>query len=138
MHSQADHLVPQRGMIKMNSFKLEFLALTWAVTKKLAEYLYCTPFLVYTDNNPLVHLTSAKLGCLEQRWAARLVSFQFEIKFKPGYTNQSTDAFFSFPPRGTYTGFGGSRRVARDHLIYPHWRNCGQSNVCWCWRIACN
>lgn len=45
-----------------SSFKLEFLALTWAATKKFVEYLYCAPFVVYKDNNPLVCLNSAKLG----------------------------------------------------------------------------
>lgn len=80
-----------------SSFKLEFLALTWAVTKKFAEYLYCVPFTVYTDNNPLVHLSSAKLGSLEQRWAARLASFQFEIKYRPGRINQSADALSRYP-----------------------------------------
>lgn len=88
----------ERNDKNYSSFKLEFLALTWAITKKFAEYLYCAPFLVYTDNNPLVHLNSAKLGSLEQRWAARLASFQFEIKYKPGHTNQSADALSRFPP----------------------------------------
>ncbi|KAK7887202.1 hypothetical protein WMY93_026823 [Mugilogobius chulae] len=88
----------ERNDQNYSSFKLEFLALTWAVTKKFAEYLYCAPFVVYTDNNPLVHLNSAKLGSLEQRWAARLASFQFDIKYKPGRTNQSADALSRFPP----------------------------------------
>ena len=33
--------------------KLEFLALKWAVTEKLHDYLYGTTFTVVTDNNPL-------------------------------------------------------------------------------------
>ncbi|KAJ8017804.1 hypothetical protein HOLleu_44554 [Holothuria leucospilota] len=35
---------------------------------------------VYTDHNPLVHLSSAQLGATEQRWVARLASYDFEIK----------------------------------------------------------
>ena len=37
--------------------KLEFLALKWAVTGKLSDYLYGTKFIVLTDNNPLTLCT---------------------------------------------------------------------------------
>ena len=33
-------------------YKLEFLALKWAVTEQFHEYLYGGNFDVYTDNNP--------------------------------------------------------------------------------------
>ena len=40
-------------------FKLEFLALKWAVTDKFKEYLYGGNwFEVYTDNNPLTYILS--------------------------------------------------------------------------------
>ena len=39
--------------------KLEFLALKWAVTDKLHDYLYGgNTFEVYTDNNPLTYVLS--------------------------------------------------------------------------------
>ena len=42
------------------AYKLEFLALKWAVTDEFHEYLYGGNFDVYTDNNPLMYiLTSA-------------------------------------------------------------------------------
>ncbi|XP_075443550.1 uncharacterized protein LOC142487700 [Ascaphus truei] len=42
--------------------KLEFLALKWAITEKLHDYLYGVTFEVRTDNNPLTYInTSAKL-----------------------------------------------------------------------------
>ena len=28
-------------------------------------------FIVYTDNNPVTHLQSARLGVVEQRWVAQ-------------------------------------------------------------------
>ena len=48
----------------MPSGKLEFLALKWAISDHLRDYLYYSPpFVVYTDNNPLTYvLTSAKLN----------------------------------------------------------------------------
>lgn len=45
-----------------SSFKLEFLALTWVVTKKFSECLYCAPFVVHTDNNSLVLSQICQLG----------------------------------------------------------------------------
>ena len=47
---------------KYSAFKLEYLALKWAVTEKFSDYLTNNQFTVYTDNNPLTHvLLSAKL-----------------------------------------------------------------------------
>ena len=43
--------------------------------------------MVYTDNNPLSHRQLAKLGAVEQRWAAELALFYFKIKNRPGRVN---------------------------------------------------
>ena len=48
--------------------------------------------MVYTDNNPLSHLQSAKLGAVEQRWAAELALFNFKMKYRPGRVNGKADA----------------------------------------------
>lgn len=47
---------------------------------------------VYTDNNPFSYLTSAKLGAMEQRWAAQLAAFDFELKYRSGKSNRNADA----------------------------------------------
>ena len=39
-----------------HSTKLEFLVLKWAVTEHFKEYLLYQPFLVKTDNNPLMYI----------------------------------------------------------------------------------
>ena len=39
-----------------HSTKLEFLALKWAVTEHFKEYFLYQPFLVKTDNNPLMYI----------------------------------------------------------------------------------
>ncbi|XP_044158409.1 uncharacterized protein LOC122944239, partial [Bufo gargarizans] len=77
-----------------SSFKLEFLALVWAVTEKFKDYLAATPFIAFTDNNPLAHLNTAKLGALEQRWASRLANYDFSVKYRAGRTNDNADALF--------------------------------------------
>ncbi|XP_029941466.1 uncharacterized protein LOC115383427 [Salarias fasciatus] len=82
----------ERNMSNYSSMKLEFLALKWAMTEKFREYLLGHKCIVYTDNNPLSHLSSAKLGATEQRWAAQLASFDFEIRYRSGRSNKNADA----------------------------------------------
>ena len=43
----------ERNYPDHSSFKLEFLALKWAVADKFREYLLGTKVIVYTDNNLL-------------------------------------------------------------------------------------
>ena len=73
--------------------KLEFLALKWAVCEKFHEYLYGSKsFEVFTDNNPLTYvLTSAKLDACGQRWVAKLVNYNFSIRYKCGVSNTEAD-----------------------------------------------
>ena len=75
-------------------YKLEFLALYWAVTKKFACYLQGQKmFTITTDHNPLTYvLTSAKLDSTGHRWLADLTNFHFEILYKPGRHNTDADA----------------------------------------------
>ena len=56
--------------------------------------------MVYTDNNPLSHLSSAKLGATEQCWAAQLSSFDFELKYRSGRSNKNADALSRQHPPG--------------------------------------
>lgn len=86
-----------RGLTKTernySAFKLEFLALKWAITDKFKEYLYGTDFTVYTDNNPLTYvMTTAKLDAVGHRWLAALSPYNFNLKFRPGTSNRDADA----------------------------------------------
>lgn len=85
------------NMQNYSSMKLEFLALKWAVTENFREYLLGQKSFVYTDNNPLSYLQTAKLGTLEQRWANQLADFDLEIKYKPGRSNVNADALSAVP-----------------------------------------
>lgn len=60
----------ERNYANYSSFKLELLALKWAVTEKFKDYVTGAQFTVYTDNNPVAHLQTARLGAVEQRWVA--------------------------------------------------------------------
>ena len=87
----------EKNMRNYSSFKLELLGLKWAVTEKFRGYLLGSKCEVMTDNNPLSHLQTAKLGAIEQRWAAELALFDLEIKYRPGKQNTNADALSRFP-----------------------------------------
>lgn len=82
----------ERKMPNYSSMKLEFLALKWAMADKFREYLLGHKCVVWTDNNPLSHLRTAKLGATEQRWAAQLEVFDYSIKYRSGRVNRNADA----------------------------------------------
>lgn len=84
----------ERNMAYYRSMKLEFWALKWTMTEKFREYLLGHKCVVYTDNNPLSHLSSAKLGATEQR------NFDFEIKYRSGKVNKNADALSHQHPPG--------------------------------------
>ena len=78
--------------------KLEFLALKWSVVEKLHDYLYGNTFTVVTDNNPLTYiLKSAKLDATSYRWLAALSTFNFNIKYYAGKSNQDADGLSRRP-----------------------------------------
>lgn len=87
----------ERNDSNYSSFKLELLALKWAVTDKFKDYLWGSQVTVYTDNNPLVYLSTAKLGAVEQRWAAQLANYHLEIKYRPGQENVNADVLSRMP-----------------------------------------
>ena len=56
-------LQPSKHLMQnYSSAKLELLALKWAVTEKLKDYLLGSKFTVYTDNNALAYVKESKLG----------------------------------------------------------------------------
>ena len=88
---------PERNPRNYSTMKLEFLALKWAVCDKFRGYLMGHRFTAVTDNNPLSHLQKARLGALEQRWAADLAIFDFDIVYRSGRQNQAADALSRQP-----------------------------------------
>lgn len=72
--------------------KLEFLALKWAVTEKIHDYLNGAEFEVVTDNNPLTYVnTTAKLDATGQRWMAALANYNFTPLYREGRNNSDAD-----------------------------------------------
>ena len=87
----------ERNYDRYSSMKLELLALKWSVTEQLRDYLIGSNFVVYTDNNPLSYIKTAKLSATELRWVSQLDQFNFEIKYKSGKTNTNADALSRHP-----------------------------------------
>lgn len=91
-----------RALIKAeqnySAFKLEFLALKWAVTGKFSDYLMAGHFKVLTDNNPLTHvLSSAKLDATGERWASALAQYSFDIYYRAGLKSADADGMSCYP-----------------------------------------
>lgn len=80
-----------------SAFKLELLALKWAITEKFKEYIMYSKFTVLSDHNPLHYLASANLGAVEQRWVAQLADYHFEVCYKPGRQNTNADVLSRIP-----------------------------------------
>ncbi|KAG1960383.1 interleukin-1 receptor accessory protein-like 1-A [Pimephales promelas] len=80
-----------------SSFKLELLALKWAIVEKFKDYLMGAKVIVYTDNNPVAHLQTARLGATEQRWVAQLAAFDYQVRYRSGKENANADALSRVP-----------------------------------------
>ncbi|KAG1934719.1 hypothetical protein F2P79_019745, partial [Pimephales promelas] len=115
----------ERNLLNYSSMKLEFLALKWAMTERFREYLLGNRCIVYTDNNPLSHLATAQLGATEQRWAAQLAAFDFDLKYRSGKIElaslQTADPVISevlgFWKYGRYPGPEERRKLSRHGLV---------------------
>ena len=87
----AEHSQPMRRTY--HSTKLEFLALKWAITEHFKEYLLYQPFLVRTDNNPLMYImTILNLDATVHQWVGALVKFNFWLEYQKGCDNTVADA----------------------------------------------
>lgn len=47
--------------------------------------------IMYTNNNTLSHLPTAKLGATEQCWSAELSAFDYTIRYTSGHGNKNAD-----------------------------------------------
>ena len=87
----------ERNMERYSSMKLELLALKWAITEKYRDYLYGHKFTVYTDNRALAYLNTSRAAASEIHWLTDLSSFDFEVRFKPGFKNTVADSLSRNP-----------------------------------------
>ena len=87
----------EQSMQNYSLAKLESLALKWAVTEKLRDYLLGSKFTIYTDNNLLAYVKESKLGVTLIRCLSELALFDIDIKYRSGKSNQAADASICCP-----------------------------------------
>ena len=81
-----------------HSSKLEFLMLKWSVTEYFKEYFMYSPFMVWTDNNPLTYmLMTPNLDATGHWWVGALALFQFELEYQKGADNGAADVLSWVP-----------------------------------------
>ncbi|CAM5074127.1 unnamed protein product [Natator depressus] len=85
---------------KYSTVEKEALACVWA-TEKWRTYLWGRTFKLRTDHSPLMTLLTTKglgrAGYLTARWSASLLSFNYELKYKPGNQNVVADCLSHLP-----------------------------------------
>lgn len=78
---------------------------------------------MFTDNNPLVHLDTARLCVMEQHWVAQLANFTFDLKYLPGTINQNADVLSRLPgEREVQAAFAQVEPVEEEAVEFP-WKN---------------
>ena len=98
-------LKPAERSGRYSAFKLELLAIKWAVTEVFKDYLLGHKCCIITDHHPLLYLEKANLGCVEMRWVQQLSSYEYELVYRSGKCNQAPDALSRLhtPPDDTLT-----------------------------------
>ena len=72
--------------------------LKWSIMEHFKEYLAYSPFVVWTDNNPLTYvLMMPNLDATGHQWVSTLASFQFKLEYQKGADNGATDALSQVP-----------------------------------------
>lgn len=87
----------ERNDANYRSFKLELLAMKWAMSEKFKDHLWGAKVLVITDNNPLVHLHTAKLGAVEQQCVAQMANYDYQLQYRPGREHVNVDVLSRLP-----------------------------------------
>jgi len=85
-----------KGRIK-SVYERELLAIVFVVDK-WKHYLASKKVIIRTDQRSLKHLLNQKaVSAIQQRWASKLVSLDYEIEYKPGAENRVADALSRRP-----------------------------------------
>ena len=76
-----------------HSMKLEVSGIKWAITEHFKEYLLYQPFLVRTDNNPLMYIMSTpNLDTTRHCWVSALAKYYFRLEYQKGRDNAVAEA----------------------------------------------
>jgi hypothetical protein len=80
------------GNLAKSVYEKELMALVLCI-QHWRHYLLGKPFIVHTDHKSLKHLLQQRINSPDQQcWLAKLLGYQFEVKYKPGVDNKVADA----------------------------------------------
>ncbi|PNX85597.1 retrotransposon-related protein, partial [Trifolium pratense] len=80
------------GNLAKSVYEKELMALVLSV-QHWRHYLLGREFIVYTDHKSLKHFLQQKVSSPDQQcWLAKLLGYQFEVRYKPGTENRAADA----------------------------------------------
>ncbi|PNX92555.1 retrotransposon-related protein, partial [Trifolium pratense] len=80
------------GNLTKSVYEKELMALVLAI-QHWRHYLLGKSFVVYTDHKSLKHFLQQRVTSPDQQcWLAKLLGYQFEVKYKPGLENKAADA----------------------------------------------
>jgi hypothetical protein len=80
------------GNLSKSVYEKELMALVLSI-QHWRHYLLGKPFIVHTDHKSLKHLLQQRINSPDQQcWLAKLLGYQFEVKYKPGVDNKVADA----------------------------------------------
>ncbi|CAM8991067.1 unnamed protein product [Rhodiola kirilowii] len=98
-------------MQRSSTYNRELCALVAAV-HKWRQYLLGGRFVIETDHQPLRTILTQTIHTPEQqKWIAKLMGFDFEVKYRPGRNNGSADALSRVPEASMAAMQGHSRPV---------------------------
>ncbi|PNX99328.1 retrotransposon-related protein [Trifolium pratense] len=80
------------GNLAKSIYEKESMALVLCI-QHWRHYLLGKQFIVYTDHKSLKHFLQQRVTSPDQQgWLAKLLGYQFEVKYKPGMENKAADA----------------------------------------------
>lgn len=94
--------------IALSTYEKECLAIILAVDK-WRPYLHGQEFVIRTDHNSLLHLTSQKVTSrIQQKALLKLMDLSYKIQYKKGITNAAADALSRVNFEGTISAISVS------------------------------
>ncbi|PNX95310.1 hypothetical protein L195_g018500 [Trifolium pratense] len=80
------------GNLAKSVYEKELMALVLCI-QYWRHYLLGKQFTVFTDHKSLKHLLQQRITSPDQQgWLAKLLGYQFEVKYKPGLENKAADS----------------------------------------------
>jgi hypothetical protein len=92
-------------------YEKELMALVLCI-QHWRHYLLGREFTVYTDHKSLKHFLQQRISSPDQQcWLAKLLGYQFEVKYRPGLENKAADALSRCYDEGEF----------KTLISYPVW-----------------